>query len=161
MIYQARYAIPMVGEIISDAEVLVCDGVIVAVGADLRKTYPCESVIDLGNTALLPGFVNAHSHIEPTFRRNFADGYNLWDWLGKLGFGKGIAHYFLKWGYELLIRHFARFKHHLSELHAVSSLCNNKIALLKLNIARVEIVYFPHLPKRNTHNKWHEIVLIL
>lgn len=91
MIYRARYVIPIAGDILVDGEVLVRDATIHAVGSDLHDLYPDESVSDLGNAALLPGFVNAHSHIEPTFRRNFADALNLWEWLGKLGFRKGSS----------------------------------------------------------------------
>jgi len=72
--------------VMENGEVLVRGGEITAVGLRLSDAWPGEEVRDLGSCALLPGFVNAHSHIEPTLRRNRADGLNLWDWLGALGF---------------------------------------------------------------------------
>lgn len=81
----------MAGGIIEDGEVLVRDGAIAAVGGSVAAAYPEEPVCDLGNCALLPGFVNAHSHIEPTLKRNHLDGANLWDWLDALGFRKDTS----------------------------------------------------------------------
>jgi len=78
----------MVGSVLENGEVLVDGGQILAVGTGISKSHPNESICDLKNCALLPGFVNTHSHLEPTLRRNFYDGLNLWDWLDKLGFRK-------------------------------------------------------------------------
>lgn len=87
LIYKARYVLPMADDsVMENGEVLVRGGEITAVGLRLSDAWPGEEVRDLGSCALLPGFVNAHSHIEPTLRRNRADGLNLWDWLGALGF---------------------------------------------------------------------------
>lgn len=89
MIYKAKYILPMGGSIIEDGEVLVRDGAIEAVGTSLTESYPAESIKDMGTAALLPGFVNAHSHIDYTLNRNAYDGLNLWDWIDKVGFRKG------------------------------------------------------------------------
>ncbi len=40
-----------------------------------------ECVIDGEGGIALPGFVNAHTHSPMTLLRNYADGYNLHDWL--------------------------------------------------------------------------------
>lgn len=91
MIYKAKYILPMNGSVIEHGEVLVREGRIAAVGTELADMYPDEKVRDLGQCAILPGFVNAHSHIEPTFRRNTLDALNLWDWIEELGFRKNAA----------------------------------------------------------------------
>lgn len=91
MILRARYVLPMDGSVIEDSEVLVRGGDIAAVGTGLSESYPNEELRDLSACAVLPGFVNAHSHIEPTLRRSFRDGLNLWDWLHQLGFRRDTS----------------------------------------------------------------------
>ncbi len=92
MIYRAGYVLPMTGAPpLENGEVMVRDGLIAAVGCGLAEKHPDEQVTDLGGCALLPGFVNAHAHLEPTFMRNRLDGLNLWDWLEGLGFRKDAA----------------------------------------------------------------------
>ena len=78
----------MDGRIIEYGEVLVRDGAICGVGDSIADLHPDEKVCDLGNAAILPGFVNAHSHIDYTLSRNVCDGLNLWDWIGSVGFRK-------------------------------------------------------------------------
>lgn len=89
MIYRAKYIVPMDGRIIENGEVLVGDGVIVDIGADLGRLGVGASVCDLGNRILMPGFVNAHSHIEYTINRNRYDALNLWDWINRAGYRRG------------------------------------------------------------------------
>jgi cytosine/adenosine deaminase-related metal-dependent hydrolase len=56
----ARYLFPVCGEPIAGGAVTIAGGRILAVGkADGRGT-----VEDLGNVALLPGFINAHTHLD-------------------------------------------------------------------------------------------------
>lgn len=86
MIYRARYVLPMDGTMIESGEVVVADGEIRSVGSGLSPVHPEEHVEDLGNCALLPGFVNAHSHVDYTMSRNQVDGLNFWDWISAVGF---------------------------------------------------------------------------
>jgi aminodeoxyfutalosine deaminase len=67
-LYIARHVFPVIAPPIADGAVAAEDGRIVAVGttADLRKRYPSARVVDLGKHALLPGLVNAHTHLELT-----------------------------------------------------------------------------------------------
>ena len=88
MIYRSRYVLPMDDRAIENGEVLVVDGEIRAVGTGLADARPGESVNDLGQCALLPGFVNAHSHIDLTLTRNKADALNLWDWIDAVCYNK-------------------------------------------------------------------------
>jgi len=89
MIYRAKYVMPISGDIIENGEALVDGELIGAVGDGLSRLYPDEGVTDLGDCALMPGFVNAHSHIDYTLSRNTRDGLNFWDWIDAVGFRKG------------------------------------------------------------------------
>ncbi|MCE5198876.1 MAG: amidohydrolase family protein [Armatimonadota bacterium] len=81
MIYKAAYVLPISDAPISHGEVMVVDGEIRGVGRDLSSSFPGEPVNNLEQCALLPGFINAHSHIDYTSSRNRVDALNLWDWL--------------------------------------------------------------------------------
>jgi aminodeoxyfutalosine deaminase len=78
----ARWVFPISGPPLRDAAVTIADGRIVAVGTPPRDAR----VEDLGSVAILPGFVNAHTHLE------FSDldgpigrpGMRLVDWLGSV-----------------------------------------------------------------------------
>ncbi|MCE5314778.1 MAG: amidohydrolase family protein [Armatimonadota bacterium] len=85
MIYKASHILTMTGDTIADSAVLVRDGGICDIGSNLAAAYPDEPVRDLGKCALMPGFVNAHSHIDYTMQRNRHDALNLWDWIDNLG----------------------------------------------------------------------------
>ena len=75
---KARYLFPIDGDPIPDGEVTIRGDTIEAVGQDLSN-----DARDLGNVALLPGLVNAHTHLE------FSDvevplgesGMSLPDWI--------------------------------------------------------------------------------
>ena len=71
---------------VENGEVWVEDGRIREVGQGIASAHPDVRVNDLGDAALLPGFVNAHSHIEYTLSRNAFDGLNFWDWIESVGF---------------------------------------------------------------------------
>jgi len=58
--YQARYVFPVDGPPIERGILTVADGRVVAVG----PTAVDADVEDLGNVAIVPGFVNAHTHLE-------------------------------------------------------------------------------------------------
>ena len=56
---------------------------ILAVGAeaDIRKAYNAAQVIDCGGKVLMPGLVNAHTHVPMTLLRGLADDLRLDVWL--------------------------------------------------------------------------------
>ncbi|HEY3310150.1 MAG TPA: amidohydrolase family protein [Anaerolineales bacterium] len=56
---------------------------ILAVGleADLKKKYSAKEIIDCGGKILMPGLVNAHTHIPMTLLRGLADDLRLDVWL--------------------------------------------------------------------------------
>lgn len=72
--FKARYVFPVDSAPLAEASVVVERARIAAVGRDVAASQ----TIDLGNVAILPGLVNAHTHLE------FSD---LTEPLGELGMG--------------------------------------------------------------------------
>jgi len=87
-IYSARWVLPIASPPIDNGAVLVDDSVIVAVGprSDLQTAFPHEPHEDFGNAAILPGLINAHSHLELTIMRGFLEReeHDFFAWLKKL-----------------------------------------------------------------------------
>jgi len=65
-ILTAAFVAPMDSPTLRDAAVAVGDGVILAVGLipDVRHRFPQAVLQELGNVVLLPGLINAHTHLE-------------------------------------------------------------------------------------------------
>ena len=84
MIYRARFVLPITRDPIEGGGVLVRDGRIEAVGTDLAKAAPGEPVEDLGNAVILPGLVNAHSHLDYTIARGLVDDEPFFPWIRRL-----------------------------------------------------------------------------
>ncbi len=63
--------------------VAVKGDVIVAVGAqdEITKEYAADEVVDCGGKVLMPGLVNAHTHVPMTLLRGLADDLRLDVWL--------------------------------------------------------------------------------
>src|SRR5881394_272561 len=87
-LYSARWVLPIASPPIDNGAVLVDDSVIVAVGSrsDLQTAFPHEPHEDFGNAAILPGLINAHSHLELTIMRGFLEREepDFFAWLKKL-----------------------------------------------------------------------------
>ena len=68
--------------LIEDAAVAVKDGVITALGPrdQLAAFRPVETVA-LGQSVIMPGLINAHTHVAMSFFRGFADDLPLMEWL--------------------------------------------------------------------------------
>ncbi len=82
MLLLARYVLPISAPFIEDAGVRVVDGAISAVGtrADLLARFPEDEVRDFGQAALLPGFVDLHTHLEYSVFRGIVNDapYSQW-----------------------------------------------------------------------------------
>ncbi len=87
-IYTADYVLPICGELIANGAVVVGKDRIAAVGEakELIEKFPEAKREDFGEAAILPGFVNAHSHLEITAMRGFLDAveHDFYSWLIKL-----------------------------------------------------------------------------
>lgn len=73
------------GSMAGNAGVAVRDGKIMETGRaeELETKWKAADRKDLGNALLMPGLVNAHTHVPMTFLRGFADDLPLMEWLTK------------------------------------------------------------------------------
>jgi 5-methylthioadenosine/S-adenosylhomocysteine deaminase len=80
-----RWIIPVepAGAVLEDHCVALRDGVIEAVlpRADAETRFPSHEKVDLGEHALIPGLVNAHTHAAMSLMRGLADDLPLMRWL--------------------------------------------------------------------------------
>lgn len=87
-IYSARWVLPIASPPIENGAVAVAGETIVGVGArdDLVARFPDAAATDFGASVLLPGLVNAHSHLELTVMRGFLESEetDFFAWLRKL-----------------------------------------------------------------------------
>lgn len=98
--------ITMAGPNIDNGAVAVDAGKIVAVGttSDIAKRYTARTTINAKGMAVLPGFINAHTHVPMTLFRGIADDRDLMDWLQNYIFpaeARNVDAEFVKWGTRL------------------------------------------------------------
>ena len=91
MIVRARWVLPIERPPIEDGWVSVEDGVIRAIG-DGRP--PFGAIKDLGDAAILPGLINAHTHLELSFLRGrIAPAPTMAQWIrGLMGARRAAPH---------------------------------------------------------------------
>src|ERR1700674_5719862 len=82
MRYHARWALPITPPPIENGTVVESDGVITYVGR--RSAAPRGDDYDLGDAILLPGLINAHTHLELTAMRGFLEDCRFTEWIDKL-----------------------------------------------------------------------------
>ena len=80
-VYAARWVLPVDAVPIENGEVVVEDGVIAAVRP--QRTSANERR-DFGDAVLMPGLVNAHSHLEYTALRGFLEDVPFFPWIRAL-----------------------------------------------------------------------------
>ncbi|QJR36126.1 amidohydrolase family protein [Gemmatimonas groenlandica] len=85
-LYTADWVLPISSAPIRHGAVLVEEGRIAFVGAARAVTLESSAgrTVALGNAVLMPGLVNAHSHLELTLLRGFLEGLDFRDWLRTL-----------------------------------------------------------------------------
>src|SRR2546425_8167763 len=96
----------MAGPNIEDGAVAIDKGSIVAVGTSAKITaaYHGKETINARGMAVLPGFVNTHTHVPMVLFRGIADDRDLMDWLTHFIFpaeAKNVDAEFVKWGMRL------------------------------------------------------------
>ncbi|HEY2897292.1 MAG TPA: amidohydrolase family protein [Gemmatimonadaceae bacterium] len=80
--YHARWVLPISAPPIRDGTVVELGGRIVFVGP--RDDAPGGTDRDLGDCALVPGLVNAHTHLELTVFRGLLEELSFRDWIARL-----------------------------------------------------------------------------
>lgn len=92
-ILSAEYVLPVSADPIRDGAVAIDGERIAAVGTreQLLERFPSAASEDFGEAAILPGFVNCHSHLEITAMRGFLDSveHDFFAWLIKLTVTRG------------------------------------------------------------------------
>jgi 5-methylthioadenosine/S-adenosylhomocysteine deaminase len=82
MLLTAKYVLPVSRPCIEDGAVLVREGAIADVGTrkELEQRYPGELARDFGLAALMPGFVDLHTHLEYHVFRGIVDDLPYSGW---------------------------------------------------------------------------------
>ena len=87
-IHSAEYALPITSDPIVNGAVAIDGDKIASVGTldELQCQFPNSSITDHGEAAILPGFVNCHSHLEITSMRGSLDDveHDFRSWLLRL-----------------------------------------------------------------------------
>jgi cytosine/adenosine deaminase-related metal-dependent hydrolase len=85
MLLRAQWILPIAGEPFENGEVHIVDGRIASVARSGSTLVADEvEVVDLGRAALLPGFVNTHSHLELTAMRGLLEDLGFREWIARL-----------------------------------------------------------------------------
>jgi 5-methylthioadenosine/S-adenosylhomocysteine deaminase len=88
VIHTAEWVLPIAAPPIKGGAIAIDGASITAVGthAEVISKFPAAPVEDAGEAAILPGFVNAHSHLELTVMRGFLEPEenDFFAWLRKL-----------------------------------------------------------------------------
>lgn len=91
-VYCARWILPISSVSISDGAIAVAGTEIVGLGlrSALREEFPDARIEDCGDAVILPGLINAHSHLELTAMRGYLDAEesDFFAWLRKLTVGR-------------------------------------------------------------------------
>lgn len=83
---KARYCVTQDNgrTVLEHAAIAITDGRIAAIGHEATlQGWQAEDTRDLGNALIMPGLVNAHTHVAMTFLRGLGDDMPLMDWLEK------------------------------------------------------------------------------
>jgi len=87
-VYHARWVLPVSSPPIADGAIAITEEQIVSVGtrSALLAQFAEATTLDLGESAIIPGLVNAHSHLELTAMRGFLEdeAADFFAWLRKL-----------------------------------------------------------------------------
>jgi len=106
LLIRGATVITISGSNIEDGAIAIRDGEIVDVGpADrVAGAWHAGTVIDATGEVVMPGLVNAHTHVPMTLFRGIADDRDLMDWLQNYIFpaeAKVVDRDFVKWGTRL------------------------------------------------------------
>lgn len=92
--------------VVEQGAVAIADGLIAGVGPEdeILAAFPDARRIDAANGLILPGLINAHTHVPMTLFRGIADDLELMDWLQNHIFpaeAELVDEEFVRWGTRL------------------------------------------------------------
>ncbi|HSW50849.1 MAG TPA: amidohydrolase, partial [Bryobacteraceae bacterium] len=106
--WSARYVVTMDGgrRVIENGAVAVRGDRILAVGprGEIDRGYKARRRLDQPESLIMPGLINAHTHVPMSLLRGLADDLRLQDWLNKYIFpaeAKNVNAEFVRWGTRL------------------------------------------------------------
>jgi 5-methylthioadenosine/S-adenosylhomocysteine deaminase len=100
--------------VIENGMIAVRGDTIIAVGPDPNKVVPigiAKQTIDAKGKLIMPGLINAHTHIPMVLLRGLVDDVTLDDWLRKYIFpaeAKNVNEEFVRWGSRLALAEMIR-----------------------------------------------------
>ena len=101
--------------VIENGVIAVQDDTIVTVGPDVNSLAPkgivAKQTIDAKGKLIMPGLINAHTHIPMVLMRGLVDDVTLDDWLRKYIFpaeAKNVNEEFVRWGSRLALAEMIR-----------------------------------------------------
>src|SRR6266850_698892 len=87
-LYCAQWVLPVSSPVVTDGAIAVDGEKVIAVGprATLVSQFPQATISDFGESAIIPGLINTHSHLELTAMRGFLEKEetDFFKWLKKL-----------------------------------------------------------------------------
>lgn len=86
MILSSPWVLPISSPLIEDGAIVVEGEQIMDLGnqKDILRRYPHHPVKHYPTSALLPGFVNVHTHLELSILRGYLEGLSFWSWIRAL-----------------------------------------------------------------------------
>jgi len=86
MILRGRWIVPISSVPFEHGAVAVHEDRILDFGPapEIEVKYPGELIRDFSNAAIMPGFVNVHTHLELTVLRGYLEDLPFWEWIQKL-----------------------------------------------------------------------------
>lgn len=86
MILLGRWIVPISAPYFENGAVVVEQDRILDLGpsASIQEKYPQHEIRNYPNAAILPGFVNVHTHLELTVLRGYLENLPFWNWIQKL-----------------------------------------------------------------------------
>lgn len=81
----SKYIVTMTGTVLPNSSLAIDQGKIIAIlpQAEIKKRYTALMEYDLPEHVVMPGLVNAHTHLSMNLMRGLADDLKLHDWLQK------------------------------------------------------------------------------
>lgn len=113
LLIRGGIVVPIAGPNIDPGSLVIRDGKIIAAGpsAEIDHQFAAGETIAAAGMAVLPGFVNAHTHAPMTLFRGIADDRDLMDWLQNFIFPaekNNVDAEFVRWGTRLALAEMIR-----------------------------------------------------
>ncbi len=99
--------------VLEDGAIVVTGDTILAIGPskEIASKYDAAQKIDAGGKLIMPGLINAHTHIPMALMRGLVDDVTLDDWLRRYIFpaeAKNVNEEFVRWGSRLALAEMIR-----------------------------------------------------